>query len=200
MMRPLLVLAACLSFAAPVAAQSSAPLIVVQPTATAPTTAPTYGTTLYSAPQYVPTGRGRERAVVGVRHEQQNDRGLWGAGLGLFLGGWAADIALTALGNAISNDRPPSAEEDALAWSLLPLVGPIVQLGIGAPHPAIPILGGVMQITGLVLFVMGMTSTHDAEVPIYAFGDPHDARTARLGMSLSPTAGGAYASFTLHAM
>ena len=57
-----------------------------------------------------------------------------------------------------------------------------------------------MQITGLVLFVMGMTTTHDAEVPIYAFGDPSDPRTARLGMTLSPTAGGAYATLALHAM
>jgi hypothetical protein len=196
MKQALLALVTSLALAAPAAAQ--APLVVTEAPSAAPS--PTYGTTLYEAPRYVATGRGRERAILGMRHEQQNDRGLWGAGLGIFLAGWAADIALTALGNAISSDRTPANEEDALAWSVLPFVGPIVQLGIGAPHPAIPVLGGVMQITGLVLFVMGMTNTHDAEVPIYAFGDPSDARTARLGMSLSPTAGGAFASFTLHAM
>lgn len=35
----------------------------------------------------------------------------------------------------MGDDRDPGAEEDAGAWSLLPVVGPWIQLGIGAPTP-----------------------------------------------------------------
>jgi hypothetical protein len=197
------VLAACLALTTHAAAQDGRPpIVVVTPPAVAPTSAPTVaptpsGTQYYAAPQVVGVGR-RERLVIGTRHEMQEDRGLWGAGLGLFLAGWGLDIALTAVANAISTDRTDAAEQDAQAWSLLPIVGPLVQLGIEAPHPAIPILTELMQIGGLVCFIMGMTSTHDAEVPIYAFGDPHDARTARIGMSMTPTAGGASVALSLH--
>lgn len=198
------IILACLLFAAPAAAQdvvsvpAPAPVIVTTPAPSSSAyAAPTYGAPSYGATVY--TGRGRvPRTVIGTRHETQNDRGLWGGGIGLFVAGWVVDIGLTALGNAISTDRTDANEQDALAWSLLPFVGPLVQLGIQAPHPAIPILAEVMQIGGLVMFVLGMTSTHDAEVPVYAFGDPHDARTARLGMTLAPTAGGGYATLSLH--
>lgn len=207
MERTLLACALTLALAAPAAAQEvvpapSTPTLVVTAPAPAVAPAPTaYATPSYSQPVYAYAGPGRApRTVVGTRHEQQNDRGLWGLGLGLTLGGWALDIALTAAANAISTDRTDAAEQDAQAWSILPFAGPIIQLGIGAPHPAIPITTGLLQISGLVCFIMGMTSTHDAEVPIYAFGDPSDARTARLGFGVAPTSGGAYATLTLHAM
>lgn len=140
------------------------------------------------------------RTLVDTRHENQPDRGLWGTGLGLFLAGWVLDIVGTAIFNAASDDRSGANEEDAQAWSLLPIVGPLVQLGIEAPHPALPLTSGLLQISGLVLFVVGMTSNHDVEIPVYAWGDPHDAATARLGLDITPTNGGAYASLTLHAM
>ncbi len=193
MQRSLIVSALILAFAAPAAAQDS---MLVAPASTP---------TIYTAPRYAQTyeygGRGRgARLVIGTRHEQRPDGPLWGGGLAMFLAGWALDIAITAGANAISHDRTDAAEQDAQAWSIVPLVGPLVQLGIEAPHPAIPIFTELLQIGGLVMFVLGLTNTHDTEVPIYAFGDPHDARSARLGMGLATTAGGAYATITLHTM
>lgn len=205
MERLLLALALTLAIAAPAAAQDAMPaptttVIVAPPTGTPPQQQQ-YVAPSYQRPVYAYAGRGREpRTVVGTRHEMQNDRGLWGLGLGLVLGGWALDIVLTAVGNAISHDRSDADEQDAQAWSILPFAGPIIQLGVGAPHPAIPITTGLLQISGLVCFVLGMTSQHDTEIPIYAFGDPSDARTARIGLSIEPTNGGAYASLTLHTM
>jgi hypothetical protein len=195
------ILALALSVAAPAAAQAPAPTPAPTPMS-APTTAPT----IYSAPSYAPSyayaPRGRpERVQTGVRTERQTDRGLWGGGIGLFLAGWVLDFAvLTPLANAMSTDRTDAAEQDAWAWSLLPIAGPVIQLGVGAPHPAIPITTGLMQIGGLVMFILGMTTFHDTEVPVYAFGDPHDPRTARLSMDVSPMGDGAYATLTLHTM
>lgn len=201
MLRTLVVCVSLFALAAPAAAQQ----VVTAPASSAYTpTTPGY-TTGTGAPTYeasystsFPPRDRRGRMLVGTRHEMQNDRGLWGAGLGLFLGGWVLDIVGTALANAISTDRTDAAEQDAQAWSILPLAGPVIQLGIQAPHPAIPITSGLMQIAGLVMFITGMTSEHDAEVPIYAWGDPHDARTARLGLEIAPTQGGAMGTLTLH--
>jgi hypothetical protein len=134
---------------------------------------------------------------TGTRTEMQPDRGLWGAGVGLFVAGYVLELALTPIANAISHDRPEAVEQDAWAWSLLPIVGPVIQLGIGAPHPAIPITTDLLQISGLVLFIMGMTSQHEVQVPVYALGDPSDPTTPRLAFDLTPTSGGAHATATL---
>ena len=188
---------------APAPAPASVIVTTVAPTPTvyaSPLYAPIYDTRYDT--RYAPAARGRpQRVQIGVRTERQSDQGLWGLGLGFFIAGWVLDFAvLTPIANAMSHDRTDAAEQDAWAWSLMPVVGPIVQLAIGAPHPAIPLLTGVMQIGGLVLLAMGLTSTHDAEVPVYAFGDPSDPRTARLSMGLAPMVDGGYATLTLHAM
>lgn len=217
MTRTLIVALVFLSFAALAAAQETAPppttgAIVVQAPPSAPPQAPAYAAPApvglaqaRTAPATLPAGylsfppRDRQgRVLVGTRHEMQNDRGLWGAGLGLFLGGWVLDLVGTAIANALSSDRTDADEQDAQAWSILPLAGPVIQLAIEAPHPAIPITSGLMQITGLVLFVMGMTSQHDTEVPIYAWGPTADARTPRLGLEIAATQGGAMGTLSLH--
>ena len=163
--------------------------------ATAPAYAPVYAPPYDPSYASMPRGRGG-RIVIGTRHEQQSDRGLWGAGLGLFLGGWVLDIVGTAIANAMS-DRSSTDENNAQAWSVMPLGGPIAQLVVGAPHPALPLTFGIMQITGLVMFVMGLTSTHDAEVPVYALGDPSDPTTPRLAFEVTPRSDGGFASVTL---
>lgn len=205
MFRTIVACALVLAVTAPAAAQevltAPASTVYVAPTPPPSPSTGTYttGTSAYD-PAYAsfPPRDRRGRMLVGTRHEIQNDRGMWGAGLGLFLGGWVLDIVGTALANAISTDRTDAMEQDAQAWSILPLAGPVIQLGIQAPHPAIPITSGLMQIAGLVMFITGMTSQHDAEVPIYAWGDAHDPRTARLGFDLAPTQGGAVGTLTLH--
>jgi hypothetical protein len=139
--------------------------------------------------------RGRAgRVVVGMRHEQQPDRGLWGGGLGLFLAGWVLDIISVPIANSF---HPRDNWTDSLAWGVLPFAGPVGQLTVGAPHPALPITFGLMEIVGAVMFIVGLTSTHDAEVPVYAFGDPSNPETPRLAFNVTPSDGGGYASATL---
>ena len=140
--------------------------------------------------------RGR-RNIIGYRDVQQNPPELWGTGLGLFLAGYVLDFAiLTPIANAISVDRTGADEQDAWAWSLLPIAGPIVQLAIEAPHPAIPIATGLMQIGGLVLFILGLTETQEAQVPIFE-GSPDDPNMLRVGADLAPVDGGGVLNVTL---
>ncbi len=169
--------------AAPSSPPASTP-IVAEP---APSRAASSGT--YSV--FPPRDRSG-RMLIGTRHEMQNDRGLWGTGLGLFLAGWVIDIAGTAIFNAASNDREGALEQDAMAWSIVPWVGPMIQLGLQAPHPALPIMSGLLQLGGTVLFIFGLSTQHDVEVPIYGWPG-----MARIGFAVAPTEGGAIASATL---
>ncbi len=193
-----------LLLAAPAAAQQAVDPSTAQSfTQVAPASAMAYET----AP--VPAGPGvvsafprtdrHGRVLAGTRHETQSDRGLWGAGLGLFIGGWVLDIVGTAIFNAVSDDRDGALEEDAMAWSIVPFVGPIVQLALQAPHPALPLTSGLMQIGGLVLFCLGITSQHDVEIPIYGYADA-GSPSMTLGFDARPMGDGGYASVTLHTM
>jgi hypothetical protein len=188
--RSLLVLAVLFFAASPALAQD----VATQPIVVTP---PGYGAE--SLPSHAAYGgygvRGRGgRVVIGTRHEQQSDRGLWGGGLGLFIAGWALDILSVPIANAI---HPRDNWTDSLAWGVLPIAGPVGQLTVGAPHPALPITFGIMEIAGAIMFIMGVTSTHDAEVPVYALGDPRDPMTPRLAFSVAPSDSGGFASATL---
>lgn len=159
----------------------------------APYAAPPYG---YPAPGYgyypAPAPlRGRPaRPIVGYRTVQRPTTALWGSGLALFLAGWVFDFAvLTPLANAISIDRPESVEQDSWAWSLVPLVGPWIQLGLEAPHPAIPVTMGLMQLGGVALIIAGLVSQQSVRVPIYQ-GDPEDPASDQVALSAQPAIGG----------
>lgn len=143
-----------------------------------------------------PPSRGRGRLVVGQRTETRSVRAMWVPGLVLLAAGWLGDIAITPLANSLSTDRDPAAEEDAWAWSLVPVAGPIAQLVIGAPHPAIPVMTGLFQIGGLVLFAVGVASQEQVRVPIYQ-GDPDDPTATRVDLGVAPTAGGGQIGLTV---
>lgn len=166
--------------------------VVVAPVAPRYAPQPRYGASYgYGQQPYAP--RGRE--IVGYRTEQQAPTSIWGAGLGCFLAGYVLDLILTPLANAISDDRPGAVEEDAMAWALLPVVGPIIQLAIGAPHPAIPITTGLLQLGGLTALIVGLVSQEDVRVPIYR-GDEDDPNL-QADLTLAPTVGGAAAGLTV---
>lgn len=142
-------------------------------------------------------GRGRQRVVIGYRDIRRNPPEVWGTGLGLFLAGYLLDFAvLTPIANAISNDRDGADEEDAWAWALIPVAGPIIQLGVGAPHPAVPIATGLMQIGGLVTFVLGLLGEETTSVPVYQ-GSPHDPNMLRIGLDAAQVDGGAQLRVTM---
>ena len=135
--------------------------------------------------------------MVGYRSETRSPPAIWGTGLGLFLAGYVLDFAiLTPIANAISIDRPGASEQDSWAWSLIPIAGPIIQLAIEAPHPAIPIITGLMQIGGLVTFIAGLTMQETRRLPIYQ-GDPEDPSMLRVELDAGPVPGGGQALLTV---
>ena len=143
-----------------------------------PSYAPVYGST------------GRNRPIVAYRNETRAPPSIWGTGLGLFIAGYVLNLAITPLANAISDERSPADEQDAWAWSLLPVVGPMVQLGVGAPHPAVPITTGLLQLVGVVLFTWGLTESESVRVPV-RLGDPQDPNVPTLGFDVDSLPGGA---------
>lgn len=153
---------------------------------------PQYAPYAYPSPYYPPATRGRRvpRPIVGYRSVTRPDPRLWGAGLAMFLAGWVVDFAvLTPIANAISTDRDGASEQDSWAWSLVPIVGPFVQLGIQAPHPAIPITMELLQLGGAALIIAGLVSNQTIRVPILQ-GDPEDPNVPRLDVAAQPMLGG----------
>ncbi|MBX3272088.1 MAG: hypothetical protein KF729_17615 [Sandaracinaceae bacterium] len=202
----LLALLAALAWSAPLSAQdgaeltpppaAAAPVVSAPPPAAsvspAPAPQPVYAAPyapLYAPAPAYPAPTGRHRPIVAYRNETRAPPALWGTGIGLFLAGYVLNLAITPLANGISDDRDPAIEQDAWAWSLLPVVGPIVQLGLGAPHPAIPITTGLLQLVGAVLFAVGLTETESVRVPVRA-GDPEDPNVPTLGFDVDPLPGG----------
>lgn len=147
----------------------------------------------YPQPQPYFAPQRRARRVVGYRTEERAVRGLWVPGVVTFCAGYLLNLIATPVANGLSTDRPESVEEDAWAWSVLPIAGPIVQLVIEAPHPAIPIGSGLLQIGGLALFIAGLTSREQVRLPIRE-GDPEDPS---LSVSAAPLPGGGLVSLTL---
>jgi hypothetical protein len=146
---------------------------------------------------YVPPVSRRHREIVGYRQETRNPPSVWGTGLGFLLSGWVLNFAiLTPIANAVSIDRPGASEQDAWAWSLLPVAGPLIQLALEAPHPAIPIISGLMQLGGLIAFVAGLSSRETRSVPVYR-GDPDDPSMLRVEMDASTVQGGGVVQLTL---
>lgn len=217
---------AATSLASAASAQDAPPPQAPPPPTYAPAPAPTYGAPAYGQPTYgqppygqpapaygypapaygypapgygyyptAPVRRGR--VVVGHRNVERPNPALWGTGLALLLAGWVLDFAvLTPLANAISDDRPPEVEEDSWAWSLLPLVGPWIQLGLEAPHPAIPITLGLMQLAGAGMIIAGLVSHQSIRVPIYE-GDPDAPGSARVDLGVAPSPGGGVLTLAL---
>jgi hypothetical protein len=158
--------------------------------------APYYGQ--YPAqPYYVPTAAAARPRLLGYRTEERSVRAMWVPGMVAFLAGWVLNFGVaTPLANAISNDRDGAVEEDAWAWSLVPLAGPLVQLGIGAPHPAIPLVMLTLQGVGLGMFIAGLVMKETVRLPVYE-GDPHDPNATRIDLSAIPVEGGAQVGLTL---
>lgn len=144
-----------------------------------------------AAAPYYPPAPSRHRQIVGYRDVERTNVPVWASGLALFLAGWVLDFAIfTPVANAISTDRPQSVEEDSWAWSLVPIAGPWVQLALEAPHPAIPITMGLLQVAGVSMLIAGLVTSQSVRVPVYA-GDPEDPSMRRLDVSAAPTLGGA---------
>lgn len=146
-------------------------------------------------PYYYRPMRRRRPQIVGYRTEEREVRSLWIPGLITLGVGYLLDVIGTPVANSISNDRPESDEEDAMAWALIPIAGPIIQLGIGAPHPALPITSGLLQLGGLTMFIAGLTMREEARVPIYE-GDADDP-TRRVDVQAVPLPGGGQVNVTL---
>jgi hypothetical protein len=148
--------------AAPAPATTAPPSQLQRPTY--PQQAPAYGYGYaYGYPQHAVPEPQPQRYEI----ETRSRKSLWMPGIILLGLGWFANFTLaTPVANAVSSDRDGADEEDAWAWSVVPIVGPIAQLTIGAPHPAIALTMGLFQIGGLALFIAGLVSKEEVEVPV----------------------------------
>lgn len=127
--------------------------------------------------------------------QERATKGLYVPGIILFGIGWVGNFAIaTPAANMASDDRPDAAEEDAWAWSVVPIVGPIAQLAIGAPHPAIAITMGLMQIGGLALFIAGLVSKETVQVRV---AGPPDGNGTTVDLDVVPMEGGGALQLTV---
>ena len=189
----------------------SEPPVTVAPSAPAPQAPPTgYSdprARRYQSAPYPPYPRVTEtparvyrpergRAIIGYRTETRNPPELWGTGIGLAAGGWVLNLILTAAANSVSTERPPAVEQDAQAWAAVPFVGPFLQLALEAPHPAMPILTGLIQYAGLISFIVGVTTQQVNRAPIYE-GSPDDPSMLRVELDASGGPDGAFVGITV---
>ncbi len=151
--------------------------VYVQP-APAPTYAPTYAAPVYAPPQ---------RQVRYVE-EETSIKGLWIPGIIIF----GVSYVLTGvMSSSLSFD------DDYASWSWVPLVGPWVALTYADTDDESlgSVIGGIAQVAGLTMFVLGLSLTRTVRVARYALGD--DERAPELAFDALPAPGGGQLGLTL---
>lgn len=152
------------------------------PTYGQPTAHPTYG------PSYGPTPQARPRQVTYVDRET-SVKGLWIPGIVVF----GVSYALTATFAAAL-----SWNADYVNTAIIPLVGPWVMLHFAATDDEVAgaLVGGVTQLAGAVMFVLGVTLRQTVRVAQYSL-DERDERAPQLALDVLPTPAGGMVGLTL---
>jgi hypothetical protein len=150
-----------------------------------PYTQPTYGTPY--APTYAPAYAPPPRQLTYVDRETSM-KGLWIPGLVIFGASWVLTGSLSVLG----------ADTDYQAYGWIPLVGPWMMLGEATndDETAGALVGGIAQVAGLTMFVLGLTLRQTVRVAVYAL-DGRDPRGPELALDVLPTPGGGRLGLTL---
>lgn len=125
---------------------------------------------------------------VGERVEKQPIKGLAIAG-GVVLGAvWLLTISITA---AINVSLDSSRTEQNIGFSAIPVAGPMVILGTdsGADDyaPAL-IVSTVLQSSGLIMLVTGLSIRREKRIPVYATVGPVRPEGAKSALSIAPWA------------
>ena len=139
-------------------------------------------------PQYAPTYQAPPRQVSYVDQET-SIKGLWIPGIIVFGVSYVLTSSLSALSFA----------PDYASFALIPLVGPWVMLsvpGLNEDEIAGAILGGVAQLAGVTMFLLGLTLRQTVRVAVYSFDD-RDERAPRLALDVLPATAGAMFGVTV---
>jgi hypothetical protein len=207
---PALLLALAVLAPVPALAQDAAVQIVITPADGSTTTPAT--TTPAATPSggvYVPAGSAGSTGAytppggtyVGTAPPHTEQRTNWavlGAGIGMFAGGWVITWLSTILWYSFTTDCTSSGwwsyscthvggpGGEGLAWSFVPVVGPWFMLSDPyldtAGEVVFPILAGLVQDAGLVMFILGLVLKEDVLVG----EEPMAAGDWRLNASASP--------------
>lgn len=191
-----------LALPCPAFAQDSAVQIVITPvdgstTTTTATPAPAStgayvppGTAASTGGVYAPDASGAYTGTVPAHSEQRTNWAILGSGIGLFAGGWVLTWLTTIFWYSFTTDCTSSGwwsyscthvggpGGTGLAWSFLPVVGPWLMLTdqyLDSPGEMVfPVLAGLVQDVGLILFILGLVLKEDVwveEAPARAAGD-----------------------------
>lgn len=116
---------------------------------------PVYGQPVYGQPQYAPQPQGQ------VVTEETSVKALWMPGMIAFLAGWVLNFTLvTPIGIAAKSGSCARSlgcnADESWSWSIVPLIGPWVQLGFHTPEAPIPVTMGIIQAAGATMFIAGL--------------------------------------------
>lgn len=135
------------------------------------------------APTYAPAQR-----QVRYEDRQTSVKALWIPGIIVVGVAWG----LTSTFGAFSSDV------DFNTWCLVPLIGPWVALTFANDEDETvgAVVGGIAQVAGLAMFVLGLTLNRTVSVPVYSF-DRDDERSPQLAVDLRPAPGGGQVGLAL---
>lgn len=158
-----------------------------QPTYAQPTYGqPTYAQPTYGQPAYAPTYPAPVRRVH-YEERETSIKGLWIPGAILFGASWALTGSISSISTNI----------DYATYGWIPLVGPWLMLGVATSDDEVAgaLVGGVTQLAGITMFVLGLALHETVRVAVYSLGD--DPRAPRLALDVRPAVAGGMVGVTL---
>jgi len=148
---------------------------------------PPYQQPPYQQQPYAPTYAPPQRQIH-YENVQTSIKALWIPGVIVFGVGWV----LTGTFGGFSMNS------DYNTWTWIPLIGPWVALTYAnnSDETAGAVVGGIAQIAGLAMFVLGMTLTRTVRVARYSLNEG-DPRSPELALDVLPAPGGAQIGLAL---
>lgn len=147
---------------------------------------PQYGQTY--APAYAPTYPAPARQVRYV-DRSTSVKGLWIPGVVIFGASWVmTGVLATSL----------SLNGEYAGYSWIPLAGPWLMLSAATNEDEVAgaLVGGVTQVAGAVMFVLGLALRQTVRVPVYSL-DERDERAPQIALDVSPAPAGGLVGLSL---
>lgn len=122
-------------------------------------------------------------------HTETRQRIIWpllAPGIGALAGGWVGYWLAYTLGALICVTGSCSSDfTEQWGYSLIPLAGPWLNIGLANAEPIWPTVMGILQSAGLVLMIVGLTVREEVEVEV-----PDQPRpTMRVELGATPMGG-----------
>lgn len=146
---------------------------------TAPAGPTTSGPSSYVAAEPAPT-----RYI----HRSANIPALWVPGIILLGAGWVANVA--GIGVLVAEEVGARIHDNWYLYGLIPVLGPWLQFA-EEPNglPEWSIVTGVVQLAGLVMFILGLTLQEEWDEPVYVL-DENNPMSPRISFNLETAPGG----------